>query len=264
MVGLLGFPAEAIFHKLSGVSELPSEWPGSADVLSHLSHTGEVKMGEKVKKVSILPNPSHLEAVNPVHQGVVFAHQNHFNESALALQIHGDAAFSGQGIVQETLQMSQLEGFAVGGTIHLIVNNQLGYTATARMGRSSQYSSAPAKMIGAPIFHVNGDSPEDVVRATSIAMQYRQQFGKDIVLDLICYRRMGHNELDEPSFTQPLMYQNIHKRESLPEAYSKMLINEKIMGLEEVEDIKKSIYNTLDGAVQKAKEYIPVVSRRVR
>lgn len=261
MVGLLNYPAEAIFHKLSGASELPQDRAGSADVLSHLSYTGKIAAGPsgEAKTVSILPNPSHLEAINPVQQGIVYALQKFVRQEALAIQIHGDAAFSGQGVVQETLQMSQLRGYAINGTIHIIVNNQLGYTATADLGRSARYASAPAKIVGAPIIHVNGDSPEDVARAASIALQYQQRFHKDVVIDLVCYRRHGHNELDEPSFTQPLMYGRVRERTTLPAAYAKSLVENNLMCAEEVNTIRSESLAKLDRALHKASSYHPTV-----
>jgi probable 2-oxoglutarate dehydrogenase E1 component DHKTD1 len=259
MVGLLGYPAAAIFHKLTGACELPAEWKGSADVLSHLSHTGEIAVGDTKKIVSILPNPSHLEAINPVQQGAVYALQNSQGQEVLPLQIHGDAAFSGQGIVQETFQMSQLSGFAVGGTIHLIVNNQLGYTATPEVGRSACYASAPAKIVGAPIFHVNGDAPAEVARVMSLALQYRERFGKDVVVDLICYRRHGHNELDEPGFTQPLMYRAVQAKTTLPQAYSAELVDNGVIQEADIAAIKEAAFSRLDQALNESKSaFTPV------
>lgn len=216
-------------------------------------------MGGSERTVSILPNSSHLEAINPVHQGVAYALQKYRGQETLPIQIHGDAAFSGQGVVQETLQMSQLAGYGVHGTVHIILNNQLGYTATAELGRSGRCAAAPAKIIGAPIFHVNGDRPEEVARAASIALQYRSKFGKDVVIDLICYRRHGHNELDEPSFTQPLMYKAIHPRPTLPTAYSGLLVSEGLLSTEEVNTIKDSAYNNLAKALEASKTYKPAV-----
>lgn len=200
----------------------------------------------------MLPNPSHLEAINPVQQGVVWACQKLKQENALAVQIHGDAAFSGQGVVQETLQMANLAGFSVDGTIHIIINNQIGYTAMAETGRSSRYASAPAKLIGAPIIHVNGDAPEQVARAIMIAAQYRDRFHKDVLVDIICYRRHGHNELDEPGFTQPLVYQKIGQMSTLPMAYASQLVRAGVMTAEEVENTRQEAQADLDKALQEA------------
>ena len=205
----------------------------------------------------MLPNPSHLEAVNPVHQGVVYALQSFKKERTLAIQIHGDAAFNGQGVVQETLQMSNLTGFSIGGTIHIIANNQLGYTATANSGRSARYASAPAKMIGAPIIHVNGDAPEQVARAAMLAIQYQERWGKDIVIDMVCYRRHGHNELDEPNFTQPTMYKVINNRKTLPVAYAEKLAESNIMSLENAEEIRKGAFESLDMALKQSETFKP-------
>lgn len=217
--------------------------------------------GRRKCKVSILPNPSHLEAINPVQQGFVYALQNFRGErTALAVQIHGDAAFSGQGVVQETLQMSQLSGFSIGGTIHIILNNQLGYTATADLGRSAIYASGPAKIIGAPIIHVNGDYPEDIARAVTVALQYQQRFSKDVVVDIICYRRHGHNELDEPTFTQPLMYKAIQNIPTLPTLYSSTLVREKILDMKDVEEIKENAYKNFERALQTVPSFNPTKS----
>lgn len=262
LVGLLGCPAEVVFHKLGGLRELPEEdGRGTADVLSHLSHTGTIPIGSsgEGKTISLLPNPSHLEAINPVQQGVVYALQNLRGQDALAIQIHGDAAFSGQGVVQETLQMSQLKGYGVKGTIHIIVNNQLGFTATAETSRSARYASAPAKMIDAPIIHVNGDSPEDVARAASIALHYQQRFHKDVVLDLVCYRRHGHNELDEPTFTQPLMYKQVTGRSTLPGSYSTRLVHNNVMSEEECNEIRAQCFARLAQALQNSSHHTPKV-----
>jgi probable 2-oxoglutarate dehydrogenase E1 component DHKTD1 len=207
MTGLLGYPLEALFARLKGRRELPDNIPGSGDVLSHLWL--DQKNGQH--RHILLPNSSHLEAVNPVHMGVVRSLQSS-GTPVLPIQIHGDAAFSGQGVIQETLQLSQLPGFTVSGTLHLIVNNQLGFTTPSHLGRSTQYASDPVKMISAPVFHVSGDDPVEIVKATRVALAYRERFGKDALVDIICYRRNGHNELDEPSFTQPVMYKAIRER----------------------------------------------------
>jgi probable 2-oxoglutarate dehydrogenase E1 component DHKTD1 len=217
MLGLLGYPAEALFHKLQGNSELPAEISGAtADVLSHLSLQHRIQLGDKSQAVvTLLPNSSHLEAVNPVSQGFAYG----LAGRVLPIQVHGDAAFAGQGVVMETAQLSQLQGFAVGGTLHVTVNNQLGFTATCKQGRTARYSTDLAKMIDCPVVHVNADAPEAVVACAQLAAEYRARFGKDVFLDIIGYRRHGHNELDEPAFTQPLMYKEIRARESVAQRY---------------------------------------------
>ena len=204
MTGLLGYPLEAIFAKLKGEKELPEGIPGSGDVLSHLWLDHKHSNGRHYR---LLPNPSHLEAVNPVHMGVCRS-----TPSSLPIQIHGDAAFAGQGVIQETLQLSQLPHFSVSGTVHLIVNNQLGFTTPSHFGRSTEWASDPIRLLSSPVFHVSGDDPVEIVRATRAALEYRNQFKKDTLIDIICYRRWGHNELDEPAYTQPLMYKMIRER----------------------------------------------------
>lgn len=215
MLGLLGYPPEALFHKLQGNSELPSG--GSADVLSHLSLQNRIHLQDcnSSALVTLLPNSSHLEAVNPVSQGFAYG----LSGKVLPVQIHGDAAFAGQGVVMETAQMSQLPGFSVGGTLHVTVNNQLGFTATCKQGRSARYSTDLAKMIDCPVVHVNADAPEAVLACAQLAAEYRATFRKDVFLDIVGYRRHGHNELDEPAFTQPLMYKEIRARPSVAKAY---------------------------------------------
>lgn len=221
MTGLLNYPSEAIFHKLAGNSEMiPSNKHGTGDVLSHLSHVGTTVYGNIA---ILLPNSSHLESINPLALGVGFALKKLYNKSILPLMIHGDAAFTGQGITLETLQFANLEDFNVDGTVHVILNNQLGFTTPAHLGRSTKYSSDPAKMINAPIIHVNGSDPEAVANASSIAINYRNEFKKDVFLDLICYRFNGHNELDEPFFTQPLMYKIIKNNPTIGIKYAQKL-----------------------------------------
>src|SRR5205085_5090877 len=173
-------------------------------------------------------NPSHLEAVDPVVVGIARAKQDLINDpgsfSVLPLLVHGDAAFAGQGVVAETLQLGMIKGYRVGGTIHLVINNQLGFTTPPESARSSEYPTDVARMVQAPIFHVNGDDPEACVRVARLAFDFRQRFRKDVVIDLICYRRRGHSEVDEPSFTQPLMYDTIDAKRSVRKIYTEDLI----------------------------------------
>ncbi|GAB47050.1 multifunctional oxoglutarate decarboxylase/oxoglutarate dehydrogenase thiamine pyrophosphate-binding subunit/dihydrolipoyllysine-residue succinyltransferase subunit [Mobilicoccus pelagius] len=218
-----------IFREFEGTQD-PRSVQGSGDVKYHLGTEGEFvgENGEKTK-VYLAANPSHLEAVNPVLEGIVRAKQDRLDLhgeafTVLPILLHGDAAFAGQGVVLETLQLSQLRGYRTGGTIHVIVNNQVGFTTAPASSRSSVYSSDTARTIQAPIFHVNGDDPEAVVRVARIAYEYRQTFAKDVVIDLVCYRRRGHNEGDDPSMTQPLMYHLIEAKRSVRKLYTEALI----------------------------------------
>jgi len=231
LTGMLNLSPELMFSKMRGRSELAPSSRGFGDVLSHLTSVTKLNFGDKSVMVSLLPNPSHLEAANPFTAGRTRAEQQCLKEGdygtgplgdrAICLQIHGDAAVSGQGVVQETLSFSQVPHFNVGGSLHLVVNNQVGYTTPAERGRSSRYCSDAAKSIGSPILHVNGEDPEAVVRAARFAWNYRKQFRRDVFVDVICYRRWGHNELDEPTFTNPDMYSAVRSREaSIPDAYS--------------------------------------------
>lgn len=254
MTVLMKYPAEAIFHKLAGKSELSENCDGSADVLSHLCLQNKVTIaGNENGLVTLLPNPSHLEAVNSVGLGAAYAYQKYQKPegNCLSVQFHGDAAFTGQGVVSECLQLSQLPNFSVGGTIHIICNNQLGFTTPAEYGRSTKYASDPAKAISAPIFHINADEPEEVAKVTCIAVEYQRRFKKDVVIDLIGWRKMGHNELDEPMFTQPKMYKNINERPSSGKKYANIVIPD------EVSDIEMKSFENLDAAVIKSKEYNP-------
>ena len=210
LVNLLKYPFENLFAKIRGGCELPQESRVTGDVLSHLFKKQNIGKID----VMLLPNPSHLEAVNPVALG--YARSN----DSLSIQMHGDAAFCGQGVVMESLALSNLSGYTVGGSIHIIVNNQLGFTATHKELRSTFYATDIGKFVRAPIIHVNSDFPEDVLKASRIVLQYQQQFHKDVILDIIGYRRYGHNELDEPSFTQPMMYKTIRNKMSCPDRYA--------------------------------------------
>ncbi|KAK7103395.1 2-oxoadipate dehydrogenase complex component E1-like [Littorina saxatilis] len=238
LTSLLDFPPVIMFQKMKGKSEFPPGAKGTGDVLSHLYTSVDLPYGDKNVHVSLIPNPSHLEANNPVAAGKARAKQQRREaasyssapdatpgDQVLCLQVHGDASFSGQGVVAETFCFANCAHFTVGGSVHLIVNNQIGYTTEATLGRSSEYVSDLAKINGCPVIHVNADNPEDVVRATSIAMDYRYKFHKDVIIDLMCFRRWGHNEMDEPSFTQPIMYQAINSRQSIPDNYANTLVS---------------------------------------
>ena len=224
---------------------------GSGDVKYHLGTAG-VFTAESgaTTKIYLAANPSHLEAVNPVLEGITRAKQDKLNVkeafSVLPILLHGDAAFAGQGVVSETLSLSQLKGYRVGGTIHVVVNNQVGFTTSPQSARSSTYATDVAKMIQAPVFHVNGDDPESVVRVARIAFEYRQAFNKDVVIDMICYRRRGHNEGDEPSFTQPLMYKLIEAKRSTRKLYTEALIGRGDITVEEAEEVLRDYQEQLD------------------
>ncbi|MDA0217864.1 MAG: multifunctional oxoglutarate decarboxylase/oxoglutarate dehydrogenase thiamine pyrophosphate-binding subunit/dihydrolipoyllysine-residue succinyltransferase subunit, partial [Actinobacteria bacterium] len=228
---------------------------GTGDVKYHLGTEGVFQSESgATTKIYLAANPSHLEAVNPVLEGIVRAKQdqmnikNHF--SVLPILIHGDAAFAGQGIVAETLQLSQLKGYRTGGTIHIVINNQVGFTTSPGSARSSRYSTDVAKMIQAPVFHVNGDDPEACVRVAQIAFAYRQAFNKDVVIDMICYRRRGHNEGDEPSFTQPLMYELINSKRTVRNLYAEALVGRKDISQDEADEIAKDFQTQLESIYQ--------------
>ncbi|KAI0353832.1 dehydrogenase E1 and transketolase domain-containing protein 1 [Trametes cingulata] len=252
LTGLLQFPPTALFRKIKGGSELPEEYGAAGDVISHLTASPSLQYAgaQKPVKVSLLPNPSHLEAVNPVALGKTRAKQFALlkmleragetgcrpGDRVMCVQLHGDASFTGQGVVMEGLGLSNLPHYTVGGSVHLVVN--IGYTTPASSARSSLYCSDVAKMINAPVLHVNGDYPEDVQRAIDVAFKYRNYFRKDIIVDLIVYRRWGHNELDEPAFTQPLMYEKIRSRRSVPALYEERLIDENVLTKDAAESVR--------------------------
>lgn len=271
LTGLLKFPPELMFRKMRGLSEFPDTSPAIGDVLSHLTSSVELDFGAKHPvHVTMLPNPSHLEAINPVAQGKARARQQLRKEGdyspeedaqpgdqVICLQIHGDGSFTGQGIVPETLTLSNLPHYRVGGSIHLIVNNQVGYTTPSERGRSSLYCSDVGKMVNCAVIHVNGDDAEEVLRATRLAVEYQRLFRKDVVLDLICYRQWGHNELDEPFFTNPAMYKIIRSRKSVPDSYSDQLISEGLMTEAERDQIKSKYYSMLNDKLSNMTVYSP-------
>ena len=224
---------------------------GTGDVKYHLGTQGVFKADTgETTKIYLAANPSHLEAVNPVLEGIVRAKQDingvHESYTVLPILVHGDAAFAGQGVVSETLNLSQLKGYRTGGTIHIVVNNQVGFTTSPHAARSSTYSTDIAKMIQAPVFHVNGDDPESVVRVARLAFEYRQEFHKDVVIDMVCYRRRGHNEGDEPSFTQPMMYKLIDAKRSTRKLYTEALIGRGDITVEEAEEVLRDYQAQLD------------------
>ena len=237
-------PHRVIFHEFKGGSATPEEIEGSGDVKYHLGASSDREFDNNQVHLSLTANPSHLEIVNPVVLGKVRAKQDQHGDppeeriSVMPLLIHGDAAFAGQGVVAECFGLSDLKGYRTGGSVHFIVNNQIGFTTYPRYSRSSPYPSDVAKMIEAPIFHVNGDDPEAVVYAAKVLTEFRQKFHKPVVIDMFCYRRFGHNEGDEPGFTQPLMYKKIRSHPTTLEIYSKKLISEGVVTEGEVEKMR--------------------------
>ncbi|MEX2588433.1 MAG: multifunctional oxoglutarate decarboxylase/oxoglutarate dehydrogenase thiamine pyrophosphate-binding subunit/dihydrolipoyllysine-residue succinyltransferase subunit [Actinomycetota bacterium] len=269
LASIVGKSHRQIFKQFEGDID-PSTVHGSGDVKYHLGAKGRYESSDGAfMDVSVVSNPSHLESVDPVVEGVVRAKQDRIDRpltySVLPVLVHGDAAFSGQGVVAETLNLSLLRGYRTGGTVHIIVNNQVGFTATAGQTRSSVYASDVAKMIQAPVFHVNGDDPEACVRVARLAFAYRQEFHKDVVIDMWCYRRWGHNEADEPAFTQPLMYRRIGDRRSVRKLYTESLVHRGRLSIEEAEeklqDYRAQLQAAFDG-VRKAEQepYRPLLS----
>jgi 2-oxoglutarate dehydrogenase E1 component len=258
---VLGMPYKSILSKFQGYLNDPNEVLGSGDVKYHLGVSSDREFGGKKIHITMVPNPSHLEAVDPVVMGKVRAKQTQLkdktNDKVFGLLIHGDAAMAGQGIVAETFAMSQLVGFRTGGTIHFVINNQIGFTTMPQYGRSAPYCTEIAKMVQAPIFHVNGDDPEAVVHVCRLATEFRNKFKVDVVVDMFCYRRSGHNEADEPSFTQPLMYQAIKQHQTTTKIYEKKIIKENIINSNQVQKIKKDFKNFLDAELEGAKSYKP-------
>ncbi|BFO15234.1 multifunctional oxoglutarate decarboxylase/oxoglutarate dehydrogenase thiamine pyrophosphate-binding subunit/dihydrolipoyllysine-residue succinyltransferase subunit [Streptomyces sp. KM77-8] len=259
LANVVGKSYAQIFREFEGNLD-PKSMHGSGDVKYHLGAEGTFTGldGEQIK-VSLVANPSHLEAVDPVLEGVSRAKQDIINKggtdfTVLPVAIHGDAAFAGQGVVAETLNMSQLRGYRTGGTVHVVINNQVGFTAAPESSRSSMYATDVARMIEAPIFHVNGDDPEAVVRVARLAFEFRQAFNKDVVIDLICYRRRGHNESDNPAFTQPLMYDLIDKKRSVRKLYTESLIGRGDITLEEAEQALQDYQGQLEKVFTEVRE----------
>ncbi|SDD65038.1 multifunctional oxoglutarate decarboxylase/oxoglutarate dehydrogenase thiamine pyrophosphate-binding subunit/dihydrolipoyllysine-residue succinyltransferase subunit [Streptomyces prasinopilosus] len=259
LANVVGKSYAQIFREFEGNLD-PKSMHGSGDVKYHLGAEGTFTGldGEQIK-VSLVANPSHLEAVDPVLEGVARAKQDIINKggtdfTVLPVAIHGDAAFAGQGVVAETLNMSQLRGYRTGGTVHVVINNQVGFTAAPESSRSSMYATDVARMIEAPIFHVNGDDPEAVVRVARLAFEFRQAFNKDVVIDLICYRRRGHNESDNPAFTQPLMYDLIDKKRSVRKLYTESLIGRGDITLEEAEQALQDYQGQLEKVFTEVRE----------
>jgi 2-oxoglutarate dehydrogenase E1 component len=261
LANVMGKAFTAIFAEFQGQSSTPEDVLGSGDVKYHLGTSSDRDFDGNVIHLSLTANPSHLEFVNPVVIGKARAKQRQRNaiESAavMPLLLHGDAAFAGQGVTAETLMISELPGYRVGGTIHIVINNQIGFTTAPKFGRSGPYCTDVAKMLAAPIFHVNGDDPEAVVHVARIATEYRQKFRRDVVIDMYCYRRFGHNEGDEPAFTQPLMYKKIATQETTREKYVKQLVAEKVITADEGEQMLQEFTDYLEQAFEATKSFKP-------
>ena len=260
---VMGKPHRALFHEFKGGSFAPDDWEGSGDVKYHLGASSDREFDGHKVHLSLTPNPSHLEIVNPVVLGKVRAKQDQLNCDrnerwpVMPLLLHGDAAFAGQGVVAECFGLSGLKGHRTGGSVHFIINNQIGFTTYPRYSRSSPYPSDVAKMVEAPIFHVNGDDPEAVVFAAKVATEFRMKFQRPVVIDMWCYRRFGHNEGDEPGFTQPLMYKNIRAHRSTLEMYAERLIAEGVVTQGEVDKMKADWRARLEAEFEAGQAYKP-------
>ncbi|KAJ7147082.1 Transketolase, pyrimidine binding domain-containing protein [Mycena crocata] len=271
LTDLLKYPATALFHKIKGGAEIPEDLGAEGDVLSHLVASPDLYYdgASGPIHVSLLPNPSHLEAVNPVALGKTRAKQYsllktspedcNLGDKVMCVQLHGDGSFAGQGVVMESLGLSNLPHFTSGGSVHIVVDNNIGYTTPATGARSSLYCSDVGKMVNAPILHVNGDHPEDVVRAMEVAFQYRNYFRKDIIVDLLVYRRC-HNELDLPNLTSPLMYEKISSRRSVPQLYEERLMTEEVLDANKITSIRTTYRSELDAALLRLSSHVPSAS----
>jgi 2-oxoglutarate dehydrogenase E1 component len=258
---VMGKPHRAIFHEFAGGATNPADVGGSGDVKYHLGTSSDREFDGNKVHLSLLPNPSHLEAVDPVVLGkaraVMTAKGDKDGKTVLPILLHGDAAFAGQGVVAECLGFSGLPGYGTGGTIHFIINNQVGFTTSPQFARSSPYPSDIAKSIQAPILHVNADDPEAVTFCCKMAIEFRHRFGRDIVIDMWCYRRFGHNEGDEPSFTQPLMYAAIRKHPPISKVYGQRLIDEGVVDAPWIAAHTKAYLDHLEAEFQAATSYLP-------
>jgi 2-oxoglutarate dehydrogenase E1 component len=261
LANVMAKPYRAIFSEFAGGASNPEDVGGSGDVKYHLGTSSDREFEGVKVHLSLVPNPSHLEAVNPVVLGKARASQvargDDRGETVLPVLLHGDAAFAGQGIVAEILALSGLPGYGTGGTIHFIINNQVGFTTSPQFARSSPYPSDIAKMVQAPILHVNGDDPEAVTFACKLAIEYRQRFKRDIVIDMWCYRRFGHNEGDEPSFTQPLMYAKIRSHPPVSDIYGARLVAEGVVDRAWIDGRIADFTASLENEFEAAKTYLP-------
>ncbi|MDA9651901.1 2-oxoglutarate dehydrogenase E1 component [Pelagibacteraceae bacterium] len=265
---VMGKAYREIFHEFAGGSVMPEDVAGSGDVKYHLGTSSDRVFDDNKVHISLTANPSHLEAVDPVVLGRTRAKQAHLRtdegktrqesfDAVMPILLHGDAAFAGQGIVAECFALSGLRGHKTGGTIHIIVNNQIGFTTSPSFARSSPYPSDVAKFINAPILHVNGDDCEAVIYAARVATEFRQKFNKDVVIDVFCYRRFGHNEGDDPTFTQPLMYKKIKSHKSVADTYASKIISEKLFDEIKVSGMKSDFVQFLDSEFEAAKSFKP-------
>ena len=261
LTNFMGKPFSAVFSEFQGNPSSPEDVQGSGDVKYHLGTSSDRDFNGNIVHLSLTANPSHLEWVNPVGLGKVRAKQQQRRdlerEQVMGVLIHGDAAFAGQGIVAETLGLSELRGYRTGGTMHFIINNQIGFTTNPTYSRSGVYCSDMAKMVQAPIFHVNGDDPEAVVHVSRIAIEFRQKFKRDVVIDMVCYRRHGHNEGDEPGFTQPIMYKKIRAHATTRELYAKQLVEENVITQAESDQITQDFMKKLEGEFEASSTYKP-------
>ncbi|MBL8561780.1 MAG: 2-oxoglutarate dehydrogenase E1 component, partial [Gemmobacter sp.] len=262
LANVMGKPYRAIFNEFQGGSFKPEDVDGSGDVKYHLGASSDRTFDGNTVHLSLTANPSHLEAVNPVVLGKVRAKQDQLGDmdkrsAVLPILLHGDAAFAGQGVVAECLQLSGIKGHRTGGCLHIVVNNQIGFTTAPHFSRTSPYPTDIALMVEAPIFHVNGDDPEAVVHAARVAIEYRQKFGKDVVLDIFCYRRFGHNEGDEPMFTNPVMYNRIKKHKTTLQLYTERLVKDGLIPEGEIEDMKAAFQARLNEEFEAGREFKP-------
>ena len=261
LTNVMGKSFTAVFSEFQGVPSTPDDVLGSGDVKYHMGTSSDRDFDGNTIHLSLTANPSHLEFVNPVVIGKVRAKQTQLGQSqdtkVLPLLLHGDAAFAGQGVVPETLMISELPGYRVGGTMHIVINNQIGFTTRPKYSRSGPYCTDVAKLLSAPIFHVNGDDPEAVVHVARIATEFRQKFKKDVVIDMFCYRRYGHNEGDEPSFTQPLMYKKIAEQKTTRQLYGERLVEEKVLTAEEAQQVVDEFNQYMEESFEATKSFKP-------
>ncbi len=261
LANVMGKPYRAIFNEFQGGSFKPEDVDGSGDVKYHLGASSDREFDGNSVHLSLTANPSHLEAVNPVVIGKVRAKQDQLKDQdrtkVMPVLLHGDAAFAGQGVVAECFALSGLRGHKTGGTMHIVVNNQIGFTTAPHFSRSSPYPTDNALVVEAPIFHVNGDDPEAVVHAAKVATEFRQKFHKDVVIDIICYRRFGHNEGDEPMFTNPVMYKKIKTHKTTLSLYTERLVKDGLIPEGEIEDMKAAFQAHLNAEFDAGKDYKP-------
>src|SRR5210317_1058041 len=261
LANVMGKPYRAIFNEFQGGSFKPEDVDGSGDVKYHLGASSDREFDGNTVHLSLTANPSHLEAVNPVVLGKVRAKQEQMGDTdrtaVLPLLLHGDAAFAGQGVVAECFGLSGLVGHKTGGTMHVVVNNQIGFTTAPHFSRSSPYPTDNALVVEAPIFHVNGDDPEAVVHAAKVATEFRQKFQKDVVIDIFCYRRFGHNEGDEPMFTNPMMYKNIKQHKTTLALYTERLVRDGLIPEGEIEDMKAAFQAKMNDEFEAGRDYKP-------